>query len=60
MRTEPIDQLLVAHQEIAFARSHRDDFLAHQRPAQSLDHVELRIDFIGAVEVGVQPFDLVQ
>ena len=37
-----------------------DDLLAEQGPAPSLDHPELRVDLVGAVEVQVERLDLVE
>ncbi len=38
----------------------RDDLLAEQGPAPALDHPELRVDLVGAVEVEVERLDVVE
>ena len=37
-----------------------DDFLSQQGPTAAFDHLKLRIDFVGAVEVDIQCVDVVE
>src|SRR5262249_48817295 len=50
--------LLAADEDYETPRSAGDNFLTHQRSAQALDEIVLRINFIGAVHVDVDLLDV--
>src|SRR5262249_2035205 len=52
--------LLAADEDYETPSSAGDNFLTHQRSAQALDEIVLRINFIGAVHVDVDLLDVVK
>ena len=54
------DQLRAVGDADEFPCDRRDDFLAGQRSAAALDHVQSGVDFIGAIDVERQVVDVVE
>src|SRR6266702_1515621 len=53
-------ELRVVDDHDELLRRRRDDFLAEQGAAHPLDQVELRVDFVGAIDGQVEPEALLQ